>query len=72
MLGVLGATPVTNIYPSVVETYRAANMLGTQILHDKGTLHYIRDVTGHPIDVHSVNSHWVCQSGILGMAHGIP
>ncbi len=66
------ATPVTNIYPSVVETYRAANMLGTQILHDKGTLHYIRDVTGHPIDVHSVNSHWVVNPEFLEWLMGYP
>jgi hypothetical protein len=66
------ATPVTNIYPSVVETYRAANMLGTQILHDRGTLRYIKDVTGHPIDVHSVNSYWVVNPAFLEWLMGYP
>ena len=66
------ATPVTNIYPSVVETYRAANMLGTQILHDKSTLQYIRDVTGRSINVHSVNSYWVVNPAFLEWLMGYP
>ena len=70
--GVLGLPRVTNIYPSVVETYRAANMLGTQILHDKGTLQYIRDLTGHPINVHSVNSRWVVNPAFLEWLMGYP
>lgn len=66
------ATPVTNIYPSVVETYRAANMLGTQILHDAGTLRYIWAVTGHPIAVHSVNALWVVNPAFLEWIMGYP
>ena len=66
------ATPLTNIYPSVVETYRAANMLGTQNLHDKGTLQYIKDVTGNPINIHSVNSYWVVNPAFIEWLMGYP
>ena len=63
---------MTNIYPSVVETYRAANMLGTQILHDRGTLQYIKAVTGHSISVHTVNAHWIVNPAFLEWLMGYP